>query len=144
MIDVAAAVEVDHGLQGDLLGDGFGAGGGRGGLELAKLGGKVVEGRYVGIVMIFMVELHDFAGDRGFEGGIVVWDVFQLAVAFQRGENSHGRSGRVALPRAKVVLVVLAWERARKAERAVMGRRSVLDMMCCSVESSDEEAVGSC
>ena len=43
MVDVAAAVEVDHGLQGDLLGDGAGATGGRRGLQFAKLGGEVVE-----------------------------------------------------------------------------------------------------
>lgn len=33
------------------------------------------------------------------------------------------------MPRVKVVLAGLAWERARKAERAVKGRRSVLDMV---------------
>lgn len=45
----------------------------------------------------------------------------------------HGRSGRVALPRVKVVLLGLAWfgreERIRRAERAEDGRRSVLDML---------------
>lgn len=50
------------------------------------------------------------------------------------GEGLHGRSGSVALPRVKVVLADLAWERARKAERAVEGRRRVLDMVGWSTE----------
>jgi len=73
---VPAAVEIDEGLQGDLLGDGVratgGGGGGGGGLQLAELGGEVVEGVDVGGVVVFVVELHDAAGDGGLEGGVVV------------------------------------------------------------------------
>ncbi len=72
MVDVPAAVEIDEGLQGDLLGDGARAGGGGGGLQLAELGGEVVEGVDVGGVVVFVVELHDAAGDGGLEGGVVV------------------------------------------------------------------------
>lgn len=52
---------------------------------------------------------------------------------FLKKAELHGRSGSVALPRVKVVLAGLAWERARKAERAVEGRRSVLDMVEWSI-----------
>lgn len=45
------------------------------------------------------------------------------------GSSVHGRSGRVTLPRVKVVLAGLAWERSRRVERAVVGRRSVVDIM---------------
>jgi len=74
VVDVPAAVEIDEGLQGDLLGDGVRAagGGGGGGLQLAELGGEVVEGVDVGGVVVFVVELHDAAGDGGLEGGVVV------------------------------------------------------------------------
>lgn len=76
VVDVPAAVEIDEGLQGDLLGDGVratgGGGGGGGGLQLAELGGEVVEGVDVGGVVVFVVELHDAAGDGGLEGGVVV------------------------------------------------------------------------
>ena len=66
MIDVAAAVEVDERLQGDL------------GLDVlflscfGQLLCEVVEGGYVGLVVLAVVELHDLAGDGGFEGAIVV------------------------------------------------------------------------
>lgn len=53
------------------------------------------------------------------------------------GGGLHGRSGSVALPRVKVVLAGLAWERARKAERAVEGRRRVFDIMGYSMEDFD-------
>ena len=69
VVDVAAAVEVEHGLQGDLRRD-VGFGGGFGDL-LAEV---VVRG-HVGVVVVFVVEFHDFAGDGGLEGAVVVWVV---------------------------------------------------------------------
>jgi hypothetical protein len=67
VVEVSTAVEVEEGLQGDLGGNvGFR---GRGGEFL----GGVVEGVHVGLVVFAMVELHDLAGDGGFEGAVVVW-----------------------------------------------------------------------
>ena len=66
MVDVAAAVEVDERLQGDLRG-GVGSGGGGG-----ELLGEVVVRGYVGLVMLAVVELHDLARDGGLEGAIVI------------------------------------------------------------------------
>jgi len=63
---VAAAVEVDEGLEGDLLLDVLFL------LCFGHLLAEVVEGGYVGVVVVFVVELHDFAGDGGFEGAVVV------------------------------------------------------------------------
>jgi hypothetical protein len=34
--------------------------------------GEVVEGGYIGVVMVFVVEFHDFTGDGGLEGAVVV------------------------------------------------------------------------
>lgn len=74
VVDVAATVEVDEGLEGDLGGDvllffGFG-----------HLGGEVVVGGYVGVVVVFVVELHDFAADGGLEGAVVIcYTSFRLA-----------------------------------------------------------------
>ena len=64
VIEVAAAVEVDEGLQGDFLS------GGGGGVEF--LGGGVVA-VYVGLVVLRVVELHYLPGDGGFEGGVVIY-----------------------------------------------------------------------
>ena len=61
---MAAAVEVDEGLEGDLHVGGFGGG---------ELFGRGVVGVYVGGVVFGVVEFHYFAGDGGFEGGVVVW-----------------------------------------------------------------------
>lgn len=67
VVDVAAAVEVDGGLEGDFGGDvGFGFGGG------VFLDGVVVAVD-VGVVVVFVVEFHDLAADGGFEGAVVVW-----------------------------------------------------------------------
>lgn len=63
VVDVAAAVEVDERLEGDLL-----RGGGRGG-EFVR---SRVVGCYVCLVVVFVVELHYAAGDGGLEGGVVV------------------------------------------------------------------------
>ena len=59
-------MEVDERLEGDLRGDvGLGLCGG-------ELLGGVVEGGYVGLVVLAVMELHDFAGDGGFEGAVVI------------------------------------------------------------------------
>lgn len=57
VVEVAAAVEVDQRLQGD-LGRDVGAG-----LRGRHLFRRVVEGVDVGVVVVLVVELHDFAGD---------------------------------------------------------------------------------
>jgi hypothetical protein len=74
VVEVAAAVEVDEGLQGDLCGNvllllGFG-----------DLLAEVVERGYVRVVVVLVVQFHDLARDGGLEGAIVVWEGL-LAVA---------------------------------------------------------------
>ena len=62
--------------------------------------------------MLGVVQLHDFAGDGGFEGAIVVCDVCCQLLGFQIGklpQGSHERSGSVALPRTKSVGVKAAF-----------------------------------
>lgn len=66
VVDVAAAVEVDHGLEGDLgrdVGLGF---------CFCDLLAEVVVRGYVRVVVVLVVEFHDFARDGGFEGAVVV------------------------------------------------------------------------
>ena len=66
VIEVAAAVEVDEGLEGDLGGDvGFGLRG----RELLR---RVVEGIDVGVVVVLVVQLHDLAGDGRLQRAVVV------------------------------------------------------------------------
>lgn len=64
MVDVAAAVEIDERLQGDLRGGGIGCRG-------KFFRGRVV-GVDVGVVVPLMVQFHYFARDGGFEGAVVV------------------------------------------------------------------------
>jgi hypothetical protein len=66
VVDVATAVEVDQRLQGNLCLDVFLL------LGFGDLLAKVVEGGYVGVVVVLVVELHDLAGDGGFERAVVV------------------------------------------------------------------------
>lgn len=61
VVDVAAAVEADGGLESDLGGD-VGGGDGRG----VRLEGGVEAGN-VGLVVLGVVELHDLLGDTGLE-----------------------------------------------------------------------------
>ena len=64
--------------------------------------GEIVVGIYVGLVVFAMVKLHDLAGDGGLESAIVIYS--EVRSEFKRyleGSSIHGRSGRVALPRAK-------------------------------------------
>ena len=74
MIDVATAVKIYQGRKSELLGQRGGGSGGGGGLELGELGGEVVEGVDICGVVVVVVEFHNFAGDGGFEGGVVVYD----------------------------------------------------------------------
>ena len=76
MVEVAAGVEVDQGEEGVLGGDVVGGDGG------GELLGEVVVGGYVGVVVVFVVELHDLAGDGGLEGGVVVWEEVLAGVGF--------------------------------------------------------------
>ena len=67
MVEVPAAVEVDERQEGDLRGDvGFRLRGG-------ELLGGVVEGGHVGLVVLAVMEFHDFAGDGRFERAVVIW-----------------------------------------------------------------------
>ena len=89
VVEVAAAVEVDEGLQGNFLG------GGDGGVEF--LGGGVVA-VHVGLVVLRVVELHYLPGDGGFEGGVVIWFVecnCQLRDAFAGKEWATIRTWEV-------------------------------------------------
>jgi hypothetical protein len=85
VVEVAAAVEVDHGLQGDLscdIGLGFGFG---------DLLGEVVVRGYVGVVVVFVVELHDFTGDGGLESAVVV------CIVLSGGITGYARLGLLTL-----------------------------------------------
>ena len=66
VVDVAAAVEVDQGLEGNLRFDVFFL------LGFGDLLAEVVEGGYVGVVVVLVVELHYLARDGGFERAVVV------------------------------------------------------------------------
>ena len=90
MVDVAAAVEVDEGLEGDLLGWG---GGGR--CCSGELFGGGVVGVYVCGVVFAVVEFHYLTRDGGFEGGVGVWSVDLVSMG--SGE-SHGAVGLGVLP----------------------------------------------
>lgn len=126
---MAAAVEVDEGLEGDLGGGVAGGGGG------GELFGCVVVGGYVCLVVFGVVQFHNLAGDGGLKGAVVVFWSLRSAVGGGLGGHGilHGRSGRVALPRVNGTLAGLAIlelvERLRRAERAVDERKSGVDMM---------------
>jgi hypothetical protein len=79
VVEVAAAVEVDEGLQGDLGGDvvlGFGFG---------DLLAEVVVRRHVGVVVVLVVQLHDLARDGGLEGAVVVCGGLVAGISGKRG-----------------------------------------------------------
>jgi hypothetical protein len=127
MVDMAASVEVDQGLQRNL------------GLDVllllccCELFGRRIETVNIGLVMVLVVELHDFTGDGGFERAIVICkELMSLCSLDHTKLNSHGRSGRVALPRMKLILAIAAARLeapARRAERAAVEvRRRVADM----------------
>ena len=86
MIDVSSAVKVDHGLESDLGGWVASRGGG------GELLGEVVVAVDVGGVVFAVVELHDLAGDGGFEGAVVVWVNGWLVSGVNRDANERERS----------------------------------------------------
>jgi hypothetical protein len=69
MVDVAAAVEVDHGLQSNLSLDVFLV------FCFRNLLREVVERGHVGLMMLGVVQLHDLAGDGGLERAVVIWNL---------------------------------------------------------------------
>lgn len=102
MIEMATTVEVDSSLEGDF-----------GGNIVAGFSGSVLFDRsivavYVGLVVLAMVQLHNVAGNGGFQSAIVVWMARELVshVHFQTADHIHVRSGRVAFVRTKVLLAV--------------------------------------
>ena len=129
MVDMTTAVEVDQGLQSNLGLDVLL------GLRFGDLLTEVVEGGHVCVVVVLVVELHDFAGDGGFESAIVVWVPLSLAsTRLQKAERCvHGRSGRVAFPRMNVEPARPAREALgaalRTAERRADVRRRVVFMV---------------
>ena len=126
---MAAAVEVDQGLQGDLRLDVFFL------LGFGDLLAEVVEGGYVGVVVVLVVQLHDLAGDGGFERAVVVWRVLVAGTDASSWCDGlvHGRSGSVAFPRTNVVPARPARDvvgaAARAAERRADVRRSAVFMV---------------
>lgn len=121
VVDVTTAVEVEErSLSGSSLGVALVVGLGDG-------VGSVVEAGNVGLVVLGVVKLHDLARDVGLKSAIVVWTICQLAIGIRDVERDiQGRSGRVALPRTKLVVAIAARgvERARRpARRAGVDRR---------------------
>lgn len=78
VVDVATAVELEGGLEGDALLGG-------GGLCVGLLCG--VEGGDIGLVVLLVVELHDLAGDEGLECVVRVREVGEGVLA------GHGGGG---------------------------------------------------
>ena len=124
---MATSVEVDQGLQRNL------------GLDVlpllccCELFGRRIEAVDVGLVVVLVVELHDFTGDGGLERAIIICkELMSLCFLDHTKLNLHGRSGRVALPRTKLMLAMAAARLeapARRAERAAVEvRRRVADM----------------
>jgi hypothetical protein len=119
-------VEVDQRLLGDL------------GLDVALVLGLLelldggVVGGDVGVVVLGVVQLHDLAADGWLERAVVVWKVFKsalmpLTVYAQQRLDVQDRSGRVALPRVKVVPPMDArmLGAERTAERRALERKRV-------------------
>lgn len=135
VVQVTTAVEVDRRLQGNLGGDVTL------GLSLLELLNGVVVVGDIGVVVVLVVDLHDLAGDGGLKGAIVVCDLGQWAAAYcavltgvnpntPKHRSLQDRSGRVALPRAKVKPAAPALKEAeapeRRATRAVVERRATI------------------
>lgn len=130
VVDVATAVEVQ---QRSLSGGGLGVAIGLGVTE--GLDGSV-EAVDVCLVVLGVVKLHDLAGDGGLERTVVVWiwrgfssALRSLRYGFERNhrrrvcfEDLQGRSGRVALPRVKLVVAMAARGFAARARRPARRR----------------------
>lgn len=117
-----------------------------------------IEAVHIGLVVLGMMELHDLAGDEGLESSIVIY--WRQAIAqgisdicssshTRRCENHadateptgidlQGRSGRVALPRTKLVLAMAMGLAARRPALTMGVVRRSADDMVGSVFGNDE------
>jgi hypothetical protein len=130
MIHMSAPMEINQRLQRDLsldvlpvLCD----------LQLFRCGVEAVDVR---LMVVLMMQLHDFAADRGLESAIVICtSLIRTSWEFrrERGGDEQGRSGSVALPRTKLVEAIAPSffaDAALRAERAAVEvRKSVADMV---------------
>jgi hypothetical protein len=143
VVQVTTAVEVDRRLQGNLGGDVTL------GLSLLELLNGVVVVGDIGVVVVLVVDLHDLAGDGGLKGAIVVCGLCQWTAAcctILTGVNPNtpkhrslqDRSGRVALPRAKVKPAAPVLKEAeapeRRATRAEVERRAAIVYLILNFE----------
>jgi hypothetical protein len=90
--------------------------------------------------VVLVVELHDLAGDGGLERAIVIYSYsVTTGLIRQICVDVHGRSGRVAFPRTKVVPASPARETvgavALAAERRAVVRRRV-EFMLLAIDGS--------
>lgn len=131
VVEVAAAVEVEEGRDRGGLGEVALA------LSLGDGLQRAVEARHVCLVVLLVVELHDLARDMRLECAIVICMRNALVrCRLASGSFEHdlqGMSGRVALPRTKLMLAMamgLAAPEARAAARRTGAvRMRVADMV---------------
>jgi hypothetical protein len=130
MIHMSAPMEINQRLQCDLC------------LDILpvfcdlQLFRRSVEAVDVRLMVVLMMQLHDFAADRGLESAIVICTALiktSWESSCKRGGDGQGRSGRVALPRTKLVEAIAPSffaDAARRAERAAVEvRKSVADII---------------
>ena len=104
--------------------------------------------------MLRVVELHDLAADGRLKGTIIVciiWSVHGICVDCLGRQDVQGRSGRVALPRVKVVLAKAARFAAEgalalRAERTAELRKTAAEDMfdqcsCVRPEVREQETI---
>ena len=103
------------------------------GLQLFRGGVEAVDVR---LMVVLMVQLHDFPADRGLKSAIVICTALiktSWESSCESGGDEQGRSGSVALPRMKLVEAIAPsffGAAARRAERAAVEvRKSVADMI---------------
>lgn len=89
VVDVAAAVEVDQGLQGNLGGNVVF------GLCFGDLLAEVVVRRDVCVVVVLVVQFHDLAADGGLEGAIIVCICWLDDATVGRGDERAGSTWKV-------------------------------------------------
>lgn len=143
VVEVAATVEVEEGRDRGGLGEVALA------LSLGDCLQRAVEARYVGLVVLLVVKLHDLARDMRLECAIVICMRNALVrYGLDSGVFEHslqGMSGRVALPRTKLVLAMAmgftAPEARAAARRTGAVRMRVADMLYEVEFSSIEERI---
>lgn len=103
------------------------------GLQLFRCGVEAVDVR---LMVVLVVQLHDFTADRGLESAIVICTALirtSWENSYKREGDEQGRSGSVALPRTKLVEAIAPSffaDAALRAERAAVEvRKSVADMI---------------